>query len=58
MLKFWGLGFIRKLRVFPTPTMSKPLCLVTGNAHKVREFGELVNGRFEWTSQKLDVPEL
>ena len=38
--------------------MAKPLCLVTGNANKVREFGELVGGRFEWISQKLDVPEL
>ena len=38
--------------------MAKPLCLVTGNANKVREFGELVDGRFEWTNQKLDVPEL
>ncbi|CAL6030256.1 Inosine_triphosphatase / Nucleoside-triphosphate diphosphatase [Hexamita inflata] len=38
--------------------MSKPLCLVTGNKHKVEEFAQLMDGKISWTSLKLDVPEL
>eukprot|EP00702_Spironucleus_salmonicida_P007328 EST48619.1 HAM1 protein [Spironucleus salmonicida] len=50
-------GVSPNICVVRIPLQMKPVCLVTGNAHKIAEFASMAGG-VDWISHSLDVPEL